>query len=311
MPVHLVDTGYTGVPGCAAAYIVPHDDGAMIVETNTAHSVPTLLAALGGLELRPEDVTDIVITHIHLDHAGGAGALLAACPNARLLAHPRAAPHAIDPSKLVASATQVYGAERFEALYGTIEPIPADRVQAMGDDEVATIGGHTVRFLHTRGHANHHFCVFDETESALFTGDSFGIRYPQLGGRIFPSTSPTDFDAELAIASIRRLVATGADTAWLTHFGAVHDLAAAGDTLIRQLEACGRVVDEADASGLAGDALFAHTGAWVDQFFADLVPEATEVQRHLLEVDRSLNGQGLAVAVERRRRRRSRAAQGA
>jgi len=307
MPVHLVDTGYTGVPGCAAAYIVPHDDGAMIVETNTSKSVPTILAALGGLELRPEDVTDVIVTHIHLDHAGGAGALLAACPNARLLAHPRAAPHAIDPSRLVASAKGVYGEEPFAALYGTIAPIAAERVQTVDDDEVLTIGGHAVRFLHTRGHANHHFCVLDETLSALFTGDSFGIRYPLLGGTIFPSTSPTDFDADLAVASVERLVATGAHAAWLTHFGAVHDLPAAGATLAEQLRAHGQVVDEADERGLEGDELFAFCGAWVDRFFEELVPQASAEQQHLLEVDRSLNGQGLAVAVQRRRRRRARA----
>jgi len=308
MPVQLVDCGYTGVPGCAAAYIVPHDDGAMIIETNTAKAVPRILATLGGLDLRPEDVTHVIVTHIHLDHAGGAGALLAACPEAQLLAHPRAAPHAIDPSKLVRSATQVYGEEAFAELYGTIDPIDADRVRTLDDDEQLEIGGHRLRFLHTRGHANHHFCVLDETESALFTGDAFGIRYPLLQGTVFPSTSPTDFDAELAIASVKRLVATGAEAAWLTHFGAVHDLEEVGETLIGQLQAAGEVVDEADASGLEGDALFAHTGAWVDRFFAELVPEPTDAQRQLLEVDRSLNGQGLAVAVQRRRRRRARAA---
>jgi glyoxylase-like metal-dependent hydrolase (beta-lactamase superfamily II) len=305
MAVHLVDCAYADQPGAAAAYVVEHDDGAYIVETNTAHAVDRILAVLGGLDLTPEQVTHIVITHIHLDHAGGASALLEACPNATLLAHPRAAPHAIDPAKLVASATQVYGAEAFAELYGTIEPIDAERVRTLDDEETLTVGGHTLRFLHTRGHANHHFCVLDERLGAIFTGDSFGIRYPGLP--IFPSTSPTDFDAQLAIASIDRIVASGASEAWLTHFGVVRDLASAGQVLKAQLARYGALVDEADASGVEGAELHARCAAFVDGFFDELLPDATEAQRHITSVDRSLNAQGLAVAVQRRRKRRARA----
>ncbi len=308
MAVHLVDCDYAGLPGSAAAYIVTHDDGAMIIETNTARATDRILAALGGLDLTPADVTHVIITHVHLDHAGGASALLEACPHAHLIAHPRAAPHAIDPTKLVASATQVYGTAVFSELYGTIDPIDPNRVETMDDEETLIIGGHTLRFLHTRGHANHHFCIVDEAEEAIFTGDSFGIRYPGLQGVIFPSTSPTDFDAALAVESVERIVQSGAKEAWLTHFGVVRDLSSAGATLIGQLRAYGELVDRADDSGAEGDALQAMCSAFVDQFFADLVPGATTDQIALLDVDRSLNAQGLAVAVERRRKRRARGA---
>ena len=284
MAVHLVDCDYAGLPGSAAAYIVTHDDGAMIIETNTARATDRILAALGGLDLTPADVTHVIITHVHLDHAGGASALL------------------------VASATQVYGTAVFSELYGTIDPIDPNRVETMDDEETLIIGGHTLRFLHTRGHANHHFCIVDEAEEAIFTGDSFGIRYPGLQGVIFPSTSPTDFDAALAVESVERIVQSGAKEAWLTHFGVVRDLSSAGATLIGQLRAYGELVDRADDSGAEGDALQAMCSAFVDQFFADLVPGATTDQIALLDVDRSLNAQGLAVAVERRRKRRARGA---
>lgn len=305
MAVHLVDCAYAGLPGAAAAYVVTTDDGAYVVETNTARATDRILAMIGGLGLSPADITHVIITHVHLDHAGGASALLAACPNATLLAHPRAAPHAIDPSKLVASATQVYGAATFAELYGTIEPIDADRVRTLADEETLEVGGHRLRFLHTRGHANHHFCVVDEAEGAVFTGDSFGIRYPGLP--LFPSTSPTDFDAALAIDSVHRIAATGAHTAWLTHFGAVRNLPAAAAGLAEQLAQYGALVDTADASGAEGDALLQQARTFVGGFFDALVPDATDAQRELMAVDRDLNAQGLAVAVERRRKRRARA----
>lgn len=306
MSVHLVETDYTGQQGVAAAYVVTHANGVYVCETNTAHAVPAILQAIADAGYTPDDVTHVIITHIHLDHAGGASALMAACPKATLLAHPRAAPHAIDPSRIVAGATAVYGAERFEALYGTIHPIDAGRVRAMEHGETLPIGGHPLVFLHTRGHANHHMVIHDEAESAVFTGDSFGIAYPGLPGIVFPSTSPTDFDADLARESLRTIVGTGAKTAWLTHFGAVTDLAGVAERLDGQLEAYGALVDRLDASGVEGDALQQQASEAVDAFFEALVPHPTPDQRALIEIDRDLNGQGVAIAVARRRKRRAR-----
>jgi glyoxylase-like metal-dependent hydrolase (beta-lactamase superfamily II) len=291
--VHLVDCGYTGREGYAAAYLVPHADGLMVVETNTAHAVPTLLSAIDALGARPDDVSHIVITHVHLDHAGGASALMAACPHATLLAHPRAAPHAIDPSRLVASATAVYGAARFQELYGTIQPIPAERVRVLGDEERLTVGGHALRVLHTRGHANHHLCLVDEAESAVFTGDAFGIQYPAVPHLHFPSTTPTDFDAAAAIDSAQRIAACGATTAWLTHFGPMTGLQAAADALSRAIADYGAIVDE--AGDRDGDALAAYCRARVAALFAG-------IDHPIVDLDRELNADGLVAAVQRRRR---------
>jgi glyoxylase-like metal-dependent hydrolase (beta-lactamase superfamily II) len=315
--IHTVDTEYTDRTGVAAAFVVEHEGGVYVCETNTSYAVPAILRTIEASGHTPEQVTHVIITHIHLDHAGGASALMKACPNATLLAHPRAAPHAIDPSRIVAGASAVYGEARFAELYGTIEPIDAERVRAMDHDEALEVGGHRLRFLHTRGHANHHMVVVDEAEEAVFTGDSFGIAYPdvQPAGTpahrptlVFPSTSPTDFDADAARESLRTIVGTGATSAWLTHFGRLDNLDDVATSLDAQLARYGALVDELDASDLEGDALHARAASVVDGFFAELLPEPTGEQAQLLDLDRDLNGQGVAVAVERRRYRRARAA---
>ncbi|MCZ7684882.1 MAG: MBL fold metallo-hydrolase [Sandaracinaceae bacterium] len=161
MSVVTIDCEYMDHPGFAAAYLVLESDRAAFVETNTNRAVPRLLEALRAHGRDVGDVELVVITHVHLDHAGGASSLMEACPHATLLAHPRAARHVIDPSKLIASAREVYGAEAFEAMYGEIRPVPAERVRVMEDGDAVTLGGRTLTFLHTRGHADHHACIVD------------------------------------------------------------------------------------------------------------------------------------------------------
>src|SRR5699024_7188114 len=222
--IHTIDTHYLGYPEVAAAYLIVEGDRAAFVDNNTNAAVPRLLASLEEQGLTPEQVEYLIITHVHLDHAGGTSKLAKACPNATVVAHPRAAPHVIDPSKLVASASAVYGEAEFERLYGTIEPVAEARVQVMDDEQTLQFGRRELRFLHTRGHANHHFCIADSASGAIFAGDAFGLVYPALQGEglfAFPSTSPTDFEPALARDSIRRLVDERPSCLYLTHFGAV------------------------------------------------------------------------------------------
>lgn len=307
--LRIIDVGYMGRPGVAAAFLVQDGGEAAFVETGTAPSLPRMRAALEEEGLRPEQVRYVIITHVHLDHAGGASALMAAFPEATLLAHPRAARHAIDPSRLVASATAVYGAERFGELYGTIEPIDADRVRSLDDGEVLPLGGRELAFLHTRGHANHHFVVHDREAGGVFTGDSFGIAYPALqtdGRFVFPSTSPTDFDPVAARQSLRRVVDTGARRVWLTHFGERRDVAEMAAELDGQLEAYEALLERAMA--VEDDALDAfceeQVRALFDALFARHPGADTAAQRALVELDVDLNAQGVAVAVRRARSRR-------
>ena len=311
--IHTIDSHYLDRERFAAVYLVVDGDEAAFVDNNTSRALPRLLAALDDAGLEPEQVRYLIVTHVHLDHAGGTSALAEACPNATVIAHPRAARHIVDPAKLVASATAVYGAERFEQLYGTIEPVPASRVREMQDEESLELGRRTLRFLHTRGHANHHFCIVDEDAGAIFTGDAFGLHYPDLQGPgtfAVPSTSPTDFDAELARESIRRLVSLAPAVMYPTHFGAVTDIGPSAEQLIRHLDFAEQVMLDAFGSDLPDDALEGYVKSRIVDYFTGLL------DRHgvgadaweLVELDIGLNAQGIAFAANKRRRKAREAA---
>jgi glyoxylase-like metal-dependent hydrolase (beta-lactamase superfamily II) len=293
-------------PQVACAYLLEDAGEVAFVETNTARALPHLLAALERAGRTTEDVRYVIPTHAHLDHAGGASALLARCPQATLLCHPRAARHLIDPSRLVASATQVYGAEAFAALYGTIAPIAEGRVRSMEDASAVQLGRRTLRFLHTAGHAKHHFVVHDETEGTLFAGDAFGLAYPflQRAGRFaFPSTSPTDFDYPEAVKAVDRIVALRPSQVALTHFGAYPDAEAIADQLRWWLEQSQAAVEACVAAGRKEGAvafLTERVAAVLEVALqrAGLSPSAAE--REFLAMDVDLNAQGLSWAVSRR-----------
>lgn len=304
-----IDCHYLDQPGVAAAYLLRDGQSAAFVDNNTTHAVPRLLAALGATGLGPEQVEYLIVTHVHLDHAGGTSALARACPRATVLCHPRAERHLVDPAKLVASSRAVYGEQQFDRLYGRIDPIDPARVRAVADDEVVRFGARWLRFLHTRGHANHHLCVLDEGEGSIFTGDSFGIAYPRLQGQglfVFPTTTPTDFDAAEAERSIARILGSGARRAFPTHFGEVAAMGEAAAQLLPYLAGCEQVVADGAASGLEGAALEARCARGHDALL-DAALERRGIARTaevdaFLRFDRELNAQGLAVAAARRRK---------
>ncbi|RFF26715.1 MULTISPECIES: MBL fold metallo-hydrolase [unclassified Wenzhouxiangella] len=309
--IHTIDTHYLDRPEVAAAYLIVEGDRAAFVDNNTNAAVPRLLAALEDQGLTPEQVDYLIITHVHLDHAGGTSKLARACPNATVLAHPRAAPHVIDPSKLVASASAVYGEDEFERLYGTIEPVDEDRVQVMEDEQTLRFGNRELRFLHARGHANHHFCIADSASGAIFAGDAFGLVYPALQGEgtfAFPSTSPTDFEPELARESIRRLVDEQPSCIYVTHFGAVTDIAEAAGQLTRHLDFAERVRDDAEASDLPDEELEAYCRPRLYDYVAGLLDGRGNLGRNAsvwshLKLDLDINAQGIAFAANKRRRK--------
>lgn len=299
-----VDSRYVA-PQLAAAYLREENGEVAFIETNTTHAVPLLLKALDEAGLSPAAVKFIIVTHVHLDHAGGTGALLTHCPNATVLAHPRAARHLIDPSRLVASARQVYGAEAFDALYGEISPIDAARVKALDDGATETLGGATLRFIHTRGHANHHFVIHDEAQNVVFTGDTFGLVYPALqaqGRFAFPSTSPTDFDGPAAMESVRRIMAMKPKAVGLTHFGLFEDVDAIGAQLLSWLEFSTRLFDEGKASGdEQGTLEQAFKWKLENELLQRLRFKPTAEQQKLINFDLELNAQGLAFAAVKAR----------
>jgi glyoxylase-like metal-dependent hydrolase (beta-lactamase superfamily II) len=297
------------LPSFTAAYLRIAGEECAFIEAHTAHALPKLLAELARQGKRPEQVRWVVVTHAHLDHAAGASALLAACPNATLLAHPRAARHLIDPSKLVASATSVYGAARFAALYGRIDPIPAARVRALEDGETFELGTSTLRVHHTAGHAKHHFIVEDPALATVYTGDTFGLVYPALqrGVRFaLASTSPTDFDATEARKSIAKVLSLGAEAACLTHFDEVRDLAAVGAQVGAWVDRSEQWLEEGARSG----APLAEIEASIVQKLRAAIDEDTRRRGlvlgaedwKLLDLDVMLNAQGLAFVAERKRK---------
>ncbi|MCX7750762.1 MAG: MBL fold metallo-hydrolase [Candidatus Bipolaricaulota bacterium] len=211
--VWFLDTEQFGVPGQGGVYLLPGQPAAL-VEAGTSLAQGRILAALEELRIRREEVAWIFLTHIHLDHAGGAGGLLRELPGAKAVVHPRGTRHLVDPSRLVASVREAVR-ERFP-LYGEAIPIPEDRIHAAGDGEVFPAGGDQIRAVETPGHAPHHLCYFAEGEKLLFTGDAAGL---YLGGVLIPTTVPPSFDLELSLASLERMEALGPRLLLYTHFG--------------------------------------------------------------------------------------------
>ena len=222
--IDVVDSGYYS-KDFASIYLLSQNNKVAIIETGSNYSVPVIKSALIQKGLSFSDVSYIIPTHVHLDHAGGAGELMRQCQNARLIVHPRGARHMIDPSKLIAGAMAVYGEEKFKEYYGEIIPIDSNRVIEAEDNFILDFDGRELRFIDTPGHARHHFCVWDKSTKSMFTGDTFGVSYRDLdcGGDIYilPSTSPVQFDPEALIQSINRIMEFKPERVCLTHFSAI------------------------------------------------------------------------------------------
>lgn len=222
--ISMVDAEYAQ-SGIASIYLLEQTGQVAIIETGTNHSVPYVEEVLKSKGLSFDDVTYVMPTHVHLDHAGGAGEFMHRCKNATLIVHPFGAKHLIDPSKLIAGTIAVYGEKQYHKLYGDIRPIDASRVIEAPDLFKLDLNGRELEFLDTPGHARHHFCVYDKQSSSIFTGDTFGVGYPQLstkqGRFVFAATTPVQFDPESLLQSIDRLMSLKPKTMYLTHFGAI------------------------------------------------------------------------------------------
>ncbi len=238
--IYATDSGYVR-PRMAAVHLLVENGRGALIDTGTNASLDVVSAALSGFSLTNESVDYVCLTHVHLDHAGGAGEMMRAFPGAQLVVHPRGARHMIDPSRLVEGATAVYGAAEMDRLYGEILPVDKARVVEAPDGTVIEFGGRRLRVLDTPGHARHHLCFLDEKTGHIFTGDAFGLSYPEfdVAGRqfVFPATTPVQFEPEAMHASIDRLMALAPGAVYLTHFGRVGDPARAADDLHRLIDA--------------------------------------------------------------------------
>ena len=238
--IHVIDTGFVR-PHLDAAYLIVEKGRGAFIDCGVNHSVPRLLAALADAGLAPGDVDWLILTHVHLDHAGGAGALMQQLPNARLVVHPRGARHMIDPSRLWAGATAVYGEAEMQRSYGQLVPVAAERVVEAPDGHAVELAGRRLVCLDTPGHARHHNAIHDPASGCVFSGDTFGVSYREFdtaqGPFIVPATSPSELDPPALHRSIDRLVALQPGAIYPTHFGRLEPVQRLAAQLHEQIDA--------------------------------------------------------------------------
>jgi glyoxylase-like metal-dependent hydrolase (beta-lactamase superfamily II) len=291
-------------PGFAAVHIIERDGRVAIVDTGANASVSFVEQALLELSLPREAVDSVFLTHVHLDHAGGAGRLLRALPNARVVVHPRGVAHLVDPSRLARATSAVYGRERFEQLYGTLLPIAAERIIPTADLDRLRVGKCELSVLHTPGHALHHQALFDPEASAIFTGDTFGLSYRSLdtsvGAFIVPTTTPTQFDPEQLLASIERLAALDPEAAYLTHFGRVTGVGRLARSLEEQIAELVQIALRHQGAAQRQVWIANELRAlWLERLERHGVGDAASRIDAVLGEDLELNVQGLVAWLER------------
>jgi glyoxylase-like metal-dependent hydrolase (beta-lactamase superfamily II) len=303
--IYTIDTGFVR-PRFDAAYLIVQDGRGAFIDCGTNHSVPALLEALSQTGMAAPQVDWLILTHVHLDHAGGAGELMAQLPNARLVVHPRGARHMIDPSQLWAGALAVYGEEVMEQAYGRLRPVPQERVIEAPDGHVINLNGRLLRCIETPGHARHHMAVYDQQANVCFTGDTFGLSYREFdtdkGLFILPTTTPVQFDPDALHASIDRLLTLKPEAMYLTHFGRVEgvdELAIKLHTLIDAMVAVAqRFADSSDRHAQLMEGL---TELYAARTAAHGWHGDRDQLLHWLGMDIELNAQGLGVWLDTRR----------
>jgi glyoxylase-like metal-dependent hydrolase (beta-lactamase superfamily II) len=245
--VFQIDTRMAGYEGITAGYLI-RGDRPCLVETGTATSAPVVRDALAALGIGPGDLATVVVTHIHLDHAGGAGDIAAMFPAAQIVVHQRGARHLADPSRLMAGARVVYG-RALDRLFGVLASVPAERIVAL--DDVGTVdlgGGRRLDSHYSPGHAKHHVGLIDSDTGDLYVGDAAGVYLPDTGD-VRPATPPPDFDLETALASVRKFAALQPARLLFSHYGPVTSV---GETLDRSAEEIAVWVDETRRARTAG-----------------------------------------------------------
>jgi glyoxylase-like metal-dependent hydrolase (beta-lactamase superfamily II) len=251
--VGLIDLHFQRRPTLIACYVLPTADGPALIEVGPGSTLETLLGGLRALGVEPQDIRHILVTHIHLDHAGAAGSLLQRLPDARLYVHERGARHMIDPSRLLASAGQVYGA-LMEPMWGEFLPCPADRVVAVTDGDRIEIGGMILDVLYTPGHASHHVAYHEPERHIVFAGDVAGVRVPP-SPLVWPPTPPPDIDVEAWKLSTRRLRDLDPERLLIAHFGPWDNVWEHLDRLDERLDEWVGYIARWRAEGLGRDAM--------------------------------------------------------
>jgi len=308
--VYTIDTGFIR-PGLVASHLLVEQDQAVFIDVGTATALPVLLEALDYLKIRREQLVAVIVTHVHLDHAGCAGALMEQLPNAKLMVRPRGARHMVDPSQLVAGATAVYGESLMRERFGHIKAVEHNRVVEV--DEVFRFRLGTadnireLRFIYTPGHAKHHFCVYDSLSKGVFTGDSFGLSYRDFdtvkGPFILPTTSPVQFEPQASHDSIEKILRLKPSCLYLTHFGKLENPDVLAEALHRQIDffveqvkAVSRFQKEAQLNALTEQLNKLLTA----QVYEHGCQISTSEFSRLMDMDINLNAQGLLYWLHKR-----------
>lgn len=293
-------------PGQACCYLMRSGNDYAFIDCGTSLSVPGFEALLARRGIGLDQIAYVMPTHVHLDHAGGAGLLMRRCPNAKLIVHPRGAKHLIDPSALIAGATAVYGAEHVAAMYGEIVPVEASRVIVADEGFELDFNGRRLVFIDAPGHARHHYAIWDAQSRGWFAGDTFGLSYRLFdgpnGAALLPTTTPVQFEPDAWLKTIARFMATEPAYMFLTHYGRVgnvQQLAAdlRGDIAMYQSIAL-HLADAPDRHARIAEALMRHA---IEDLAAMAVPVGEDTIRDWLAFDMDLNAQGLEVWLDRQK----------
>jgi len=290
----------------AGCYLVEAGSEVAFIEVGTNSSTPRLMKVLESRGWKPEDVTYVIVTHVHLDHAGGAGSLMQLLPHATLLVHPYGARHMIDPAKLEAGSRAVYGDEWFERVYGQLVPVEEQRTRIMEDGDQVSLGNRQFRFMDTAGHARHHFCVYDSLTNGWFTGDTFGLSYrefdTQNGAFLLPTTTPVQFDPEALKESVRKLVANEPDYMYLTHYGRVADVQRLAKVMIEGIDTLVGFAERYKDDDLRRQKIETAMADWLmDGLDKHGVKLAKDRCMELLRPDIKLNTQGIEFWLDHRK----------
>jgi glyoxylase-like metal-dependent hydrolase (beta-lactamase superfamily II) len=309
--VFAIDTGFQR-PRFDAAYLVVDNGHAAFIDTGPNPAVPRLLAALDALGLTRNAVDYVIPTHVHLDHAGGAGLLMRELPQATMLVHPRGARHMIDPSALNAGSLAVFGQAEMARSYGTLVAVDRARVQISHDGMDISLGGTRVlHFIDTPGHALHHHCVWDPATRGWFSGDTFGSSYREFdtaqGAWMFPTTVPTQFEPQALHASVQRLLSLEPACMYLTHYSRIGDVARSAARLLAMLDAMVAIGERCRAAPHRHAALVAELAALYGASLAEHGVEHATEKLALLAIDIDLNAQGLGVWLDREAKKAGRA----
>lgn len=296
--IYGIDSDYFR-PEFDAVHLIVEKGRVAVIDTSTRYAVPHILAALQALGYGPDHVDWVVLSHVHLDHAGGAGELMKHCRNARLTVHPRGVRHVVDPAQLWAAVCAVYGEEMATREYGGLEPIEKSRITETPDGTTISLAGRVIELWDAPGHARHHVYIRDTLTNTFFTGDTFGISYREFdtaqGAYVFVTSSPSQFSPEEHKASIQRLLAAKPEAVYLTHYSQINDVARHGQTLLCQIDHYREIALKHQGAGEERAARIRQdlTALMLNDLRAHGTPLSEQACLDILDLDLKLNSDGL------------------